>query len=345
MYRFDLLNSSDMSAIAQLSARSRSFDLTLNRPGSAKFLLSLTDVMADYVQPVSTAIRIVRDNVVLWSGPVWSLNSDAANETLEVGCVGWLELLNYRVLRDKVTYTAQQDVNIIDAVLAIVNSQTDGTTTRPSWVVDGVTISGSFQNRTRTYEAGQKVWPLLQELSDVESGCDFVVNPTTRVLEFYGPLGSDRPDVKFGYNTWPNNLLNATESYDTPRTVNRLNVKGKIGSAMAQDTAAMDELGQMFEDNLALTDVTDVNILTAYAGAEVVYRATPLRQFTILPEPYHADAGVPQPFVDYGLGDTVYFSVDKGRMQVSNQAVRVFGLSVSVDDEDNETIAGMRVSA
>ena len=48
---------------------------------------------------------------------------------------------------------------------------------------------------------------------------------------------------------------------------------------------------------------------------------------------------MPDPLVDYGLGDQVYLTAKyPPRIEISNQAVRVFGMDITIDDEGNERL-------
>lgn len=347
-YRFDLLDASDMSAIGTLPASSKSFDMDLLSWGlnQASFSIPLEHALAYELYPIKTAVRIVRNGVIIASGMVWNIDSRGSSGMVQVTVAGWNQLLNFRELRQAKSYTDDDAADIIEDLIDTVNAQTDAATptpnVRPMWVTSGT--KQASVNRTRKYEVGQNLGAAIQELNTIESGVDIVIDPVTRALNVLAARGSNLTEVKFGYRSWPANLLDAGETFDTGETVNRFTARGRGVPQFAEDRDAMDFLGQMLERSESL-DVPDTAVLLAYAGGEVVYRALPPLHYSIQPMPYDGTHRVPEPFVDYDLGDTVYFSANHGRIQVNNQAVRVFGIAINVDDESNEIITGLRVRA
>jgi hypothetical protein len=102
----------------------------------------------------------------------------------------------------------------------------------------------------------------------------------------------------------------------------------------------------IWENQQSLSDITDVNVLAAFANAEVAVRSTPKIVYKILPHPYAPDhTHVPQPFVDYRIGDVIYVTAKYSpRILINKQAMRVYGISLSVGDDGAERISSLQVS-
>ncbi len=206
------------------------------------------------------------------------------------------------------------------------------------------------QDVTRSYDIGQKIGPAITDLINIEAGPDTSVDPITRVFDthydlikgtIYG-LGVDRPEVVWGYNWGPKNLQNFSELGDTSRMANRLNARSPYGTGMAQDIASMDYYGALMEDSVSLSDVTDVNILAKFAGAEVAYRLRPLKTYEMVPFPYDGTERVPALFWDYDFGDITYATAKYGALDVENQAMRIFGATIEIDDNGIERITSLK---
>jgi hypothetical protein len=375
-WRFVLADSNDLSFIGELTqARGKQLDLMLNRPGSCRFTIPLTDPLSYEIKPIETCILAFRDVVagvaqLRWSGPVWTIEEGLPDGNANVGAVGWYEELNVaRLLRDEKIYGATnpstsapwKDWEIVQDVLATVNAQTDTTATvRPTKIEwGGYTDTGQVAtaplDRQKTFAKGTRAGQAIQELSDIEAGFDMETQldtlavPWTPKLYLWDKKGQDRPGVVFGYNTGARNLQSVSRNIDGSKTMNRMLAQGKFGSALAEDTVPTGGLTPiqrygMFEEWANLSEVVNDNILLAYAGAEVILRSHPLTTYSLVPFPVVEGGFVPRLFDDYDIGDTVYFSVKYGRLQLTKQAVRVFGASISIDEESNERIQSLQTS-
>ncbi len=342
-WKFILANSSDMSQIGELiNARSKSVDLALNKPGTARFQLPLLDEMSEAIIEESTCILVYRNEECLWSGPIWTISESLPEENLEVGCVGWFQELNEaRELHSNLSYTDVDAGQIAFGLIDTLNQQDPSSLMR---VVKGQATPS--QLRTRTYQQGQKVGPLIQELSDIEAGFDFELDPLTRELNIrydqvktgttiYG-IGQDRPDAVFGLSWGPENLQSLRRETDTSKLRNRIFAKGKFGTVEADDYPSQFIHG-VFEETITLGDVVEEEILGAYANATVAFRKDPATIINFVPAQFTSSVdNVPEPFVDYEIGDIVYLGANRGRLKLDSQAIRIFGISVSIDEEGNE---------
>lgn len=230
-------------------------------------------------------------------------------------------------------------------------------------------------NRYRTYTVGQKIGNAIEELSQIEGGFDYEIalvstavsgpggNSTTLIRKLnitynlvkaatsiYG-IGQDRPNVIFGHRWGPNNVRGVRESHDSSKLANRINGRATGKLAMAQDATSI-ALRGIFEDSVSISDANIADrVLLGYAGAEVVFRATPAKIYNVTPFPWDGDTGgrIPRFWIDYILGDICYLVADNGAMQIGKtggaQAIRIFGASISIDMEGNERIDSLQTTA
>lgn len=238
---------------------------------------------------------------------------------------------------------------------------------------DGATkiAAGSVETtqlRTRTYQRFSNIGKEIAALSSIESGFDYVVDPITRALNIYnrtnatnfpasassGNAGAgswlysaDRTSVlKFDWGSGKSNLNSWRRTKDASSIVNRLNVQGKYALGVAEDTSAESTYG-IFEDIASLPDVIDATntVLPAYANAEIAIRKTPKTLYEVGLNVGGPNA--PQLFIDFNVGDKAVIDVtgqDSIQNITSPMTVRIFGVSLTIDQEGNETVSGIQLS-
>lgn len=336
-WRFELADSSTFSKIGELTqAGQRSLILTLNRPGAFSFQLPLDDEMASFIEERITCVLVKKDGVVVWSGPVWTIEETAPN-TLQVGCVGWLQTLERRLTRN--TWGAPLIFNDIDAGAIvqdlILRAKNEAISAGgPYWISPGTTETS--QLRDASYQPDTPILQEIYNLAALESGFDFLVDPVTRTLDIVATSMVDRPNVIF---EWGVNLSQAGRSSDSERMVNRYIANGANNlSQAAIDPTSIATYG-LIEEAQSLSDVTSDVILQAYAQAEIALRAQPLRTHTF--EPRKATETDPLLFRDCFVGDKVYLKVMRGRLNIARQAVRLFSVTLSFDELGNEQMTSV----
>lgn len=339
---FELGNSSDLSKIGELTqARNKQLTLTLNKAGAASFTLPLDDVLAASVQEVSTCLTVRRrfnNNVfnVVWSGYVSGISEQTPNQ-MTVNCTGWLQSLEKKFIKFDTNFNLTDAGSIAQSILSKINAAESA----PAYVFNGITETTVI--RTRQYKAYEQVLKIIQDLSDIESGYDMVVDPVTRKLNIYVKAMVDRLNLPFEYKY---NIQEISRSSDTSRLVNRIIVQGGAGTFVSQ---ADDFLSQakygVFEEYVTLSDVTDQLILAAYANAEIAIRSQPLRIYTFSLNKSPISSGNPKLFIDYNIGDKIYLTARKGRIQEKNKPVRIFSLSVNINETGNEQVSNIQTTA
>jgi fibronectin type 3 domain-containing protein len=366
-WQYILADSDTMENIARLShARNKQLNLILNRPGSATFNVRLDEEESFFIERWRTCVKAMRDDQVRWSGPVTKTIQKTADMKMDVTAEGWFEEVNGRIVRqgqnsthnnvgaDVVTWALLDKANKQRTGLAVQNPDgTNGTLAqaiRPTHVTQGgvfLATGHTMPIRSKTFEKDQVIGQEIQQLSDIENGFDMMVDHETRELNLYYPrYGQDRPNVLFAHRVGPvSNVISVEESVDATQMTNRFTAIGKYGGGMAEDTDSMDYYGVMREGVGTLSDVAQQNILLAYAGVEVAIRRGGLIVYTLVPAAYNRRGNVPKLFDDYDLGDTVRLTVkNAGRFELNRQAVRVFGLTLDIDDNGTEKITALNTS-
>ena len=395
-WRFVLANSSDLSAIGELNqARGKSVNVLLNRGGSLAFSYPMKDEIAGYIEPITTCVKAYRMSSksslweCIWSGPVWTIEESLQESMMTVNCVGWMEMLNKRLIRMERNYQNLDDGEIIRLLLEHANklnfedfiSPEYTVTTPPGWAnsatpthigwggtmpnegIGGVTPYVP-QTRNRSYQRYQAIGPAIQEITEYENGCDIWISPEERRLYVYRKR-QRITSVVFGFDWGPNNLQQFSRSLDASQVVNFMQATGRpgttpqyadtrnpaftgwrVGAAGAYDPNPNTQTQYgIFEEVVNLSDVANDTVLSTYAAAEIYVRYRPRIIYSMTPFPFTTGGSIPEPFVDYNIGDQVLLTASmEPRIQIQNQGVRVFGISVSIDEEGNEQLAALQTS-
>lgn len=351
-------------------AKNRQFQLVKNRAGTASFQIRTNDPMTEKILDqvdlndirgtVRKCIRIRRDKTDLWSGQIWGIQGDLDGGTLNISCVGWLEPIQKRMLWpvQALDYSNSGFGTPTDQIVAgLVNAVNAQDLAHPLLIkapdasIPG-SIVGTMPVRNRFYQRGTMLGPALQELSDIEAGIDINVDPITRQLQIAswdsfmnssGWWGDIKPDVILGYNWGPKNLKNATWQEDPSNTCNTMFVQslgqpvGPIYDPVSQDTYGLfEELNQPSQMNQTL--------LEPFGVAELVIRSRPLVTWSVIPHPRMGTEG-PTLFDDFKIGSQIAFSAVKDYVTIKRQQIRVFGATVSLDDDGNETVSQLQLTA
>jgi hypothetical protein len=356
-WRYILADTETLEPIDEIAmAKGRTLSLSLATAGNANFNVALDDRVGKQIRSLETSVLAVQDDDIQWSGFVWTLDDKAETNRRNVNVVGWFEELNHRIVRPPYTDLRPVDVpsqaqdylnvdanEIIRSLVDKANAQRDDLgTLRPTHI-----INGTFDlSNLRTYSAvpGQKIGEEIRKFSQVEGGVDMWVDPVTRELNIYWDqiipdssvfgMGTDkRDDITLGYNFGPENLAEAGRTINPDRTVMRMTASAPIGSRRAEDRVAMDQTGFMFEDMISLPEAKNVDILAAYAGAEVALRSYPFTLYQIRPFPWTKENSSPRPLKDYTIGDIVSATAVQGAFKMQKQAIRVHGLDLSIPDD------------
>lgn len=359
LWRFILADSTTMQNIGEIYSPNFNLDLALNRPGSCQFNIPMNDDLAPEVLQFITCVKAYRKDQLVWSGYVLTTDDVAHENVLTVNAMGWFEALNRRNLRVEVkfennTWTGGAiALNLLNRAnnqrigpLSAINPDGDGLIMPTKMIIGSTTDS---QIRNRVYPKWQNIGQAIVDLASIENGIDFEVNPATRVFNAYpssfgSPLRRDRPQAQFGYNWGPNNLRTFSRQIDGSTLTTQVHAWGPYGLATAVNPEAAALYG-LFEEQINLSEIKDINLLQAYASGEVALKSAPRTLFSMNPFPYDGTGRVPEPFVDYKIGDQVYFTAKaEKRINIERQAIRVYGMKLTVDAEGNENLEDLQLS-
>jgi hypothetical protein len=374
-----------------LLASGKSLNVTLNKAGSAGFNYPMDAIYAEYVEKYISGVMVFRDGKPIWSGYVLTIDEDPANNTMRIECVGWLQRLERRFLRQSKTYeyvpgvnppvtaTATDDADVIYSLLDEVNFTSSvhasGVTSAPT--PDGEVLhwpAGSLPNtptwirrgqklpnegpggatayvpamRGPKYEKYQRILPAFEDLMQGENGCEILVDPVTRELNIYRKRRVIRDDIHFDFQTGQWNVQNFGRASDGSSQSNYHVTSGSPG--ITPQSVGDVELQQIYgplEGQDAFSDILDTNVLKAYSANEVIFLGRGEITHTVTPFPADNDRKeVPRPFDDYDIGDQVRMSaLHLPRINIVDQAVRVFGLSITIDEEGNEILGALQLRA
>jgi hypothetical protein len=224
-------------------------------------------------------------------------------------------------------------------------------------VPTGITIGeiAPTNSINQTFQQFQNVGEAIMKLVNLESGCDFHIDPVTRKFNTYrneirggiAGLGVDRGSkVRF---TYPGNCVLANRSSKGTKTQNRTEAIGQYSVGKEESIQSIEENG-LFEAQDSLPEVVNQNILNAYAAIETLTLEQPFKVLTFNPRAVNNSQSyaVPRPFEDYEIGDIVYAVVNKGpRFKVgfpTPQAVRIFGFNINDEDSGTEKITGIQTT-
>jgi hypothetical protein len=309
-----------------------------------------------------------------WSGYVLPIAETADANSMAISCVGWGQRLFKRFVRRQKLYNAQDDGAIVQDLITEVNtspSPGDGYTiptpagsnpNTPTWLswggtqpnegVGGATAYVPLTDpsmgpapRNKTVQKYTYVGSVIDELMSVENGGDLVVNPLTRAVTWHRKYRRVKDDVVLGFQWGPRNVKGFGRNIEADAQVNYIVVTGAPASTpqYAHDTAQQAQIG-VIEETVALSDVVDNNVLLVYAGGEIIVRSNGLITYSVQPFSDEAE-GVPEPFIDYRVGDQVRGTmVHAPRINIRAQALRVFGMTVDIDDNGVGSLGPLQVA-
>ena len=368
-WRWYLARSSNLELLGELdAAQSRKIMLALNGSESASFTINTLEEVAQLINPISTALAAYRNGKLVWTGPVWTINEGLPEGSVNVSCIGWFELLNHRLLKcgpnapptmPTTTAVAQTYANVDQtAIIAelLLRTLADSPFVNPNIRV-GQVPSTVFNGGSRniTYQQFQNIGQAITTMANVENGFDFRLDPVTLAFNMFYELiapdipgttlrgrGQHRPNTVFGYKWGPQNLAKISRTIDGSKLVNDAYALGQYGLGAQQEEVSVSQYGK-FTAETSLSGVVSSTILAAYAAAQVIVFSQPQTIYTFDVLPYHSLQDVPQPFVDFDIGDMVHVGAQYGRFEVpilgsSTTAfpVRMFSFEVEIGNDGVE---------
>lgn len=346
-WEFLVADSRTMEEIGTLrNAHDRQLEVDLNKSGSASGWSPMTDPIVPYVYPWSTCLIVNynsadRASFTYWSGPFNNRNTDMEGNKVTFSAVGWFERLMHLSLKDLTLPFLNEDAGVIVTALLAKAKALD-----PSLPIT-MGVCEITQLRTITYALDQNIGQAIIDLSNLESGYDWYVDPVDRTLNIVARRGLVLPSCRWTYiadgRGENSNLSNCVENVDGSTLANDVIARGQYGTGEQVDAASQAEYGVFMQVD-SLSDVTDTTILEAYAGAEVVYLSQPRTTYTLSPKP-SSNLRVPRLFRDFDVGDTTFLTARRYFIRIENLATRIFGVTLAISDVGTETITNLQITA
>jgi hypothetical protein len=262
------------------------FGDVLNAPGgfSASTPLSLArngydPIARNVLDPGRTAIHVERDGVILWSGILWTVRANIADQTVEYGAEGLWSYFRRRIIRSDVTFAGTDQAAIAQQLLTNAQAITGGNL----GIVVGTETTGRTRDRTYLAVDRKPVAEAVEQLAAVLDGFDFSVTSawnagtiestfrvhypkrgtrTAIVADLDGPVGG------FDYT------IDATVQANELTAVGADTGSGPITATVA-DPGTLSAY-PLLESTVSLTDVSEAATLDAHARARLAALRLPV---------------------------------------------------------------------
>jgi hypothetical protein len=346
-WQFFIAESDSLNRVAEISheCREKSFNLSLNRPGTFSCSIPLQTDWYAYLEPWEHCLVAQKNQQVVWSGPLQTKTESFNSNKIGLTFVGWFELLNRRFIVDAShTYTTTNRGTVAFNLLALANALSLESETRATGITAGDnTAIGTI---TRTYERWQNIGASIIELTEIEDGFDFDIDPETKEMNIrHWDEFTDQTGVVWGYNWGPDNVADLERITDGDALINDYYVVGQYGTSHANDTdAGLDKYG-VHQHIEQLTELNDTNFGGTIANIEIATNKIPRISINFNPRSGNDDTlVVPSIFDDFQIGDKTYITAKRGNAELIGQAVRIFGWDFNIDDLGNEKVSTVRVT-
>lgn len=326
-HRIEIYSSSDVLLAILDKARNIRYEQKLNDSSSFSFSLDFRDPKATEanLQGGQNYIKYFRGTQLQFSGEMvrWDVSLDETSETINVVCADWVWILKDRHTVASDVHTAQNEGEILQDLITDTQALSDG----DLGITFGVNLATSI--RDRTYE-DKNLRDAFIQMSNIINGVDFEITPD-RVLNIYDKKGVDRSSshvFEFGVN-----LESLGHSRDWTGLANDLRGYGNDALVVERDDASSQST---YGRRMQTPSFPDVSVQTTLEG-----HLDDILRTGSVPNTEYSCALLPgsEPlFGTYELGDTVTIKVNEGFILI-NQAVRIYGWSVSVDDDWKESIS------
>lgn len=267
--------------------------------------------------------------------PSEGVQEDAKGGLAQLSFQDPMWVLNQRFVQTSTSF-AQVDQGlilwqIIDAQNALPNGDT--------FIREGSVLTGTL--RDRTYDAGKQVADLIQEMTQVDGGCDVAFQPVDYweldgtdamgTFNAYPQRGQDRPGALFVYAAA---LEDGTDGGLKSNVGNMVRTRAKtitkatsVGSADTQVYQNTTSPYGLLEDWETFSDVSiSQTLLDKSVGKVANAQNAPM-----IIEVSDPTIEAPVPLIDYLPGDTVYATCRRGGMAFFSLPVRVHGIDITID--------------
>lgn len=267
--------------------------------------------------------------------PSEGVKEDAAAGLAQLSFQDPMWTMNQRFVQASTSFAQVDQGMILWDVIDAQNALTNGDT----FIRQGSVLTGTL--RDRTYDAGKQVADLIQEMTQVDGGCDVAFKPVDYwevdgtadmgTFNAYAQRGQDRPDTLFVYASV---LEDGTDGGLKSNVGNMVRTRAKtitkatsVGSADTQVYQNTTSPYGLLEDWETFSDVSiSQTLLDKSVGKVGNAQNAPM-----ILEISDPTIEAPVPLIDYAPGDTVYATCRRGGMTFTALPVRVHGIDITID--------------
>jgi hypothetical protein len=353
-YLFELARSTGEPVGTPDTARDREISYQVNGIHTASMSIGLGDAIASECVPGLTRLRVRRaysapevaanpslagQRQTIYYGvlPPTGMTEDADGETITMQFQDPRLALSERWTLGTETFTAVDQGTLINSLVSTQNARSNGDT----FLATSSDTTGTL--RTITYDR-RRVSDALNDLVRLVDGPDI----DCEVFDGYAATGSrkmgtlrvrarqgtDKPNAAFTYgHDLGSNCQNMTRNYRAVVTAATVTGTDAATGAPITDTydVSASSLYGLREDYASDADRTSLSFAQFRTRGIVEALKVPREIITIDNPTIEA----PQPFRDYGLGDTVRAHCRKGSMVFTDRALRVHRIQIKVDQQGN----------
>jgi hypothetical protein len=299
------------------------YGFRLNRPGGIEFALNLdhSKTSTANIDPGEHEIGVERNDAVVWVGPALTGDEDDTARTVTIGGEGLLSYLRKMHVTSTLTFTVatHDQFTIARSLIAHHQNKAGG-----NFGIDTTATTLSGRKRDRVYPGFElkNIFEAVVELSEVDDGFDFNINPATRTFDLYYPKrGQRREDVVFDVR----NIRQFQRRRDATVQASQVYAVGAgegddMLTATVQSSSAVAQYG--------LTQTVSSHKSVSVAQTLVDHATEELDTFASVANLLTLTVGVTDPPIfSYGLGDEVRIRWDSP-WETVNEYQRLIGFDV-----------------
>lgn len=315
-------------SVAQLPWSNLQFEKLFNKPSGIRCTLPLYHpvVQQSLITPGLHELCVRRNESIVACGPLWDVVASTDQKTLTLAGASLEDYLDTRVVKDA-TYTAVDQTAIAWGLINASQGASGGALGITSGTLGtGVTRSASYLTRD-----GKYVLEAIQDLSEMDDGPDFWIDPATRAFNAIYPRPSTNRGLTLSY---PNTISSYSIQYYGKYMRNQVVVSGpEPYSVTANDPSSISTYG-LRELADSYTDAPNTNALSAYASRLRDLRAVVKNYPTVVLRTQ--DINVFDPNI-IQFGDQIKLIISDGYVDI-NALHRYGGCQITVANSGAETI-------
>lgn len=333
--------------------KTRKVTTRLNKPTSVEFSMELFNPAMRFLMGQANQhllVQATRSDVLIAQCEIAGGSMSGSDASIKVTGTdtAYQRLIGRHVGKSVIGTNFTGDrTNIISQALTIVNAEKNSLVAMGSTGVTSTVTAGPYRYKP--------FLELLNELGNTLNGYDHWITPTSvPSTGIYGYLntaalrGTFKPNVVFEYGTGQKNARDWSYKWDTLNRITRgihlppsfpentgLSVIERPTSPLVaiEDTEGLGRRESIIEGG----DVYDTTLRNTLVDEHILVRQQPRALFEIQPA-LQAETGQPQPFVDYDIGDIIEARVLDNGLAFLDALVRIYGITIELDENGNETV-------